>query len=87
MALKAVKNANGVIIADGTDFGQSGDYNGIGTWCAWSYEAYPELSSEIVEHIATLDFENNKPLCFKENGTEDGIELRALVDIQATPNG
>lgn len=87
MALRAVKNSNSVIIADGTDFDQGGqNYHDQGVWCNWIYSSYPEYTQEILDHLATIE-SGMLPFCFKENATEDGIELRSLADIQNDPLG
>jgi len=45
---RAVKdNDSAVVLAIGYDQEQGGeDYNGIGTWCTWTFDTIPEVDSE-----------------------------------------
>jgi hypothetical protein len=41
---RGIVDSNGVLIAFGVDFGQSGDYdNGSGTWCDFTFTEFPEI--------------------------------------------
>jgi len=80
--LRCLKNGNGVIIAMGNDEGQSGaDANMPGTWCTWTVEegSLPAFSP--------VEGAEDNAMRFKENGTGDGIELRADQDVIDLPNG
>lgn len=76
---RAAKKANGVIICIGNDEGQSGDYNGMGTWCSWTFEDIPTFSP--------VEGADEFAMRFKENATEDGIELRSDSDVLSNPQG
>lgn len=81
MILRAAKNKNGVIVVVGSDEGQSGVYNHIAEWCAWTLE---DVACPILE-----DIENASPtaLRFKENDSGDGIELRSEEEVLNDPYG
>lgn len=86
MALRAVVNANAVVIADGTaEFSVAGaDYNGVGTWENFEYESYPVCSQDVIDYVATLD-RSSSVLCYKVVG--GAIEARSLAEIEASPLG
>lgn len=80
--LRCLKNENGVIIAMGTDQGQSGaDENMGGTWCDWVIE-----ESELPAALP-IEGEEIGALRFKENLAEDGIELRTDEEVLESPLG
>lgn len=83
--LRCVKNSNGVIIAMGNDENQSGNYpagsDALGTWCGWTVEenALPAFSP--------VEGADERAMRFKENVTNDGIELRSDADVLSAPQG
>lgn len=80
--LRCLKNENGVIIAIGSDEGQSGvDANMPGTWCAWTIDEGDMPALHYVEGA------EERALRFKENAEQNGIELRSDEDVLAAPNG
>ena len=86
MALRAVKNVNNVIIADGTaEFSvANADYNGVGTWCDFEYDAYPDQTQDVKDYVAAqgrMFF----ALCYKV--TAGAVALRTLAEIEAQPFG
>lgn len=86
MAFRAAKKDNGVIIAIGNDEQEVGNYpvgssneEKLGTFCIWTFDEIPAFEAiEGAEEFA---------MRFKENATEDGIELRLDADVLATPHG
>jgi len=48
---RGVIDSNNVLVAFGMDEGQSGDYNGIGTWCDFTFESFPESIAESEEKM------------------------------------
>jgi hypothetical protein len=89
MSLRAIVNSNGVVIADGTfEFSNAGDAyvagSVSGTWDSFSYDSYPDITSDILDWIATQPTPFF-PLCFQS--VSGAIVLRDLADIQANPNG
>ena len=84
--LRAAKNDAEVIICIGNDEGQSGNYpNGasdadrLGHWCTWTFEEIPTFDP--------IDGADPFAMRFKENATEDGLELRPDADVLASPQG
>lgn len=82
---RCAKNGNGVIIAMGTDQGQSGNYpsdNDIqGIWCTWT------VDENDLPAFSAVSGADPFAMRFKENGTADGIDVRSDADVLATPNG
>lgn len=81
---RAVKNANNVIIAIGTDENQSGNYPSgssdlerQGVWCSWTFSEVPAFAP-----IAGVEMD---ALRFKENALANGIELRTDAEVSASP--
>ncbi len=77
--LRCLKNGNGVIVGMGNDEGQSGQDAAGNTWCDWLLDEASVPSFESIEG-------HERALYFKENETEDGIELRTQEEIELSPN-
>lgn len=81
MILRAAKNQNGVIVVIGSDEGQSGSYNEVAKWCTWTIE---DIACPILEDIEDAD---PTALRFKENDSEDGIDVRSEEEVLSDPHG
>ena len=49
---RAAYDINNVVICIGMDENQSGSYNGVGTWCAFTFAVIPELANDVKEAMA-----------------------------------
>lgn len=69
MAFRAVKdNSSSVIIAIGKDEDQGGqDYNGVGTWCNFTFEGDFSPSSALIQAAETAGYEGS--LLVEDNGS------------------
>lgn len=86
MIYRAVKNDNGTVIAIGIDESQEGNYPAessneerLGVWCEWTFEEMP-----VLEAIEGAEQYANR---YKENESQDGIELRSEEEVLEAPQG
>jgi len=79
--LRCAKKENGVIMEMGNDEGQSGATSSGNTWCSWTVE------ESALPAFAAVEGADDRAMRFKENVTEDGIELRSDEDVLASPQG
>ena len=79
-AVKAKDNND--IIAIGCDENQAGvDYNGIGTWCDFTFEEIPQASKEIIEYAKGTPIN-----ILKVNDENNGIVVKSLEEIKSEIN-
>jgi len=83
MAYRAAHDAGGLVVAIGMDEGQSGAYQGTGTWCNFTFDVIPVLEQSCYDFM-----QQQQTLKSGLRVVNGALALRTLQEIQdAYANG
>ncbi len=74
---RAAIDLSNTVVAIGMDEGQSGDYNGVGTWCDFAFTDIPQPEGALLEYVNANDYKGS---ILKV--VDGAVVLRTVEEIQ-----